>query len=51
MKYQTRQAALIAVIMVLGIAFLVGDLHKVILQAVWPYFELFYDRYFGYYTD
>ena len=40
---QTRQAALIAVLMIAGIAFFVGDLHKEILKVLWPLLEAFWD--------
>ena len=43
MTTTTRQAIFIAVLMVGGIAFLVGDLHKIIISAVWPYIEAFWD--------
>lgn len=39
----TRQAVLAAVLIIAGIAFLVGDLHRTILQAVWPFLEAFWD--------
>jgi hypothetical protein len=40
---ETTKAALIATGIVLGAAFLIGDLHRVILQAVWPYVEALYE--------
>lgn len=43
MTTTTRQAIFITVLMVGGIAFLVGDLHRIILQAVWPYIEALAD--------
>ena len=40
---ETTKVALIATGIVLGVAFLVGDLHRIILQAVWPYVEALYE--------
>jgi hypothetical protein len=44
---QTRHAALLALLIVGGLAFLVGDLHRVIIRAVWPFIETFWDTYIG----
>lgn len=43
MTTTTRQAIFITVLMIGGIAFLVGDLHRTILQAIWPFIESFWD--------
>jgi hypothetical protein len=43
MTTTTRQAIFISLLMIGGIAFLVGDLHKDILRAVWPILEAFWD--------
>lgn len=43
MTTTTRQAIFITILMIGGIAFFVGDLHRIILQAVWPYIEAFWD--------
>jgi hypothetical protein len=45
---ETKKAALIATAMILGIAFLVGDLHRIILQAVWPLVESFWFTYIAF---
>ncbi len=42
MTTTTRQAITIAVLMIGGIAFLVSDLHRIIIAAVWPYLESFW---------
>lgn len=38
MTTTTRQAITIAILMIGGIAILVGDLHRLAIKAVWPYF-------------
>jgi hypothetical protein len=43
MTIQTRQAALIGTLMILGIGALVGDLHKIVIGAVWPYLVMVWD--------
>lgn len=45
MTTTTRQAILATVLIIGGIAFLVGDLHRIILSAVWPYMVSFWDTY------
>lgn len=40
---ETTKAALITVGIILGAAFLGFDLHRIILQQVWPAFVAFYE--------
>lgn len=44
---QTRQAALLAIIIVLGVGVIAGNLHQVIIGAVWPYITAFWDTHIG----
>lgn len=43
MTTTTRQSIFITVCMIAGIAFLVGDLHRTIIAAVWPFIEAFWN--------
>ncbi len=43
MTTTTRQAITISVLWVAGLAFLVGDLHKTMIGAAWPYLVAFFD--------
>lgn len=43
MTTRTKDAAVLAIVMIAGLAFLIGDLHRTILRAVWPYVTAFFD--------
>lgn len=45
---ETRRAALVATIMVLGIAMLAGDLHRTIIRWAWNLMTLFVDTYIAF---
>jgi hypothetical protein len=44
---ETRQAALLATILVIGAGIIAGDLHKVIIGWAWPHLEAFWDTFIG----
>ena len=48
-KTNTKDAVLFALLIILGAAVFIGDLHKIILRAVWPYLVTFYDTFIGIY--
>jgi hypothetical protein len=43
MTISTKDAALAGTGIVLGIGILAGDLHKLVIGAVWPYLVMFWD--------
>lgn len=43
MSTRTKDAAILAAIMIGGLAVFVGDLHRTILQAVWPVITAYFD--------
>lgn len=43
MTTQTKDAVIVTIVMIGGVAMLAGDLHRTILQVVWPYVEAFYE--------
>jgi hypothetical protein len=45
----TKDAVLFGLLIILGAAVFIGDLHKIILRAVWPYLVTFYDTFIGIY--
>ena len=45
---ETRRAALVATLMVLGIAVLAGDLHRTIIRWAWPLWLGFWDTYIAF---
>lgn len=47
MTTRTKDALTVAVIMIAGIAVFVGDLHRTILQAVWPVITAYLDYLFS----
>ncbi len=47
MTTRTKDALILTVIMIAGIAVFVGDLHRTILQAVWPLITAYYDYLFS----
>ena len=47
MTTRTKDALTVAVIMIVGIAVFVGDLHRTILQAVWPVITAYLDYLFS----
>lgn len=42
-----KDAALFALLVIFGAAVFIGDLHKIILGAVWPHLKAFWDTYIG----
>ena len=44
-----KDAALFALLVIGGAAVFIGDLHKIILGAVWPYLVTFYANFIGVY--
>jgi uncharacterized membrane protein YgdD (TMEM256/DUF423 family) len=47
MTTRTKDAITVAVILIAGIAVFVGDLHRTILQAVWPVLIAYFDYLFS----
>ncbi len=47
MTTRTKDAVIVALILIGGIAVFVGDLHRTILQAVWPVITAYYDYLFS----
>ncbi len=45
---ETRRAALVATLMVLGVAVLAGDLHRTIIRWAWPFVTMFWDTYIAF---
>lgn len=43
MTTKTKDAVIVTAIMVGGLAVFVGDLHRTILQAVWPAITAYFD--------
>ncbi len=47
MTTRTKDAVIVTLILIAGIAVFVGDLHRTILQAVWPVITAYYDYLFS----
>ena len=43
MTTRTKDAIIVTIVMLGGIAIAVGDLHRVILRAVWPAITAYFD--------
>lgn len=44
---ETRQAALLAIIILLGAGIIGGNLHRELIALVWPFIESFWDTFIG----
>jgi hypothetical protein len=44
-----KDAALFALLIIGGVAVFFGEVHKIILRAVWPYLVTFYANFIGVY--
>ena len=47
MTTRTKDAVIVTVLIIGGIAVAVGDLHRTILQAVWPVITAYFDYLFS----
>ncbi len=43
MATKTKDAVILSILIIGGIAVAVGDLHRTILQAAWPFITAFFD--------
>lgn len=47
MTTKTKDAVFVTLFMIIGLAVTVGDLHRIILQAVWPVMIAYFDWLFS----
>jgi hypothetical protein len=47
MTTRTKDAIVITILMLTGLA-MIGDLHRIILRAVWPYVQMFWETYIAF---
>lgn len=47
MTTRTKDAVFVTLFMIIGLAVTVGDLHRIIFQAVWPVITAYFDWLFS----